>query len=129
MAPHTVCQALMGVCLAARVFEKLGFQSQPSYNAERGDITQSIIFGSEQPLTDFTGIQRASAIDGNVVPYAWDMPGYDDKVIMAAGAFVQGASVELTADAPIREPYAALFARRALIYEHAKLGIYMPSMI
>lgn len=123
MAPHTVCQALMGVCLAARVFEKLGFQSQPSYNAERGDITQSIIFGSEQPLTDFVrGIQRASAIDGNVVPYAWDMPGYDDKVIMAAGTFVQGASVELTADAPIREPYAA-YLQGALTYEHAKLGI------
>ena len=81
------------------------------------------IFGSEQPLTDFVrGIQRASAIDGNVVPYAWDMPGYDDKVIMAAGTFVQGASVELTADAPIREPYAA-YLQGALTYEHAKLGI------
>ncbi len=123
MAPHTVCQALQGVCLAARVFERLGYQSQPAYDAARGDITQSIIFGSEKPLTDFVrGIQRASAIDGNVVPYAWDMPGYEDKVIMAAGTFVQGASVELTADAPIREPYAA-YLQGALTYEHAKLGI------
>ncbi len=123
MAPHTVCQALKGVCLAARVFERLGYSSQPSFDAVRGDITQSIVFGSEQPLTDFVrGIQRASAIDGNVVPYAWDMPGYDDKVIMAAGTFVQGASVELTADAPIREPYAA-YLQGALTYEHAKMGI------
>ncbi|WP_066648090.1 aminotransferase class I/II-fold pyridoxal phosphate-dependent enzyme [Christensenella timonensis] len=123
MAPHTVCQALKGVCLAARVFERLGYATQPSFEAARGDITQSIIFGSEQPLTDFVrGIQRASAIDGNVVPYAWDMPGYDDQVIMAAGTFVQGASVELTADAPIREPYAA-YLQGALTYEHAKLGI------
>lgn len=123
MAPHIVCQALQGVALAARVFERLGYQSQPAYNAARGDITQSIIFGSEEPMTGFVrGIQRASAIDGNVVPYAWDMPGYDDKVIMAAGTFVQGASVELTADGPMREPYAA-YLQGALTYEHAKLGI------
>ncbi|BDF58336.1 hypothetical protein CE91St36_11530 [Christensenellaceae bacterium] len=123
MAPHTVCQALKGVCLASRVFERLGYASQPAFDAVRGDITQSIIFGSEQPLTDFVrGIQRASAIDGNVVPYAWDMPGYEDKVIMAAGTFVHGASSELTADAPIREPYAA-YLQGALTYEHAKLGI------
>lgn len=123
MAPHTVCQALQGVALAARVFEQLGYQAKPSYDAVRGDITQSIIFGSEEPMTDFIrGIQRSSAIDGHVVPYAWDMPGYDDKVIMAAGTFVQGASVELTADGPIREPYAA-YLQGALTYEHAKLGI------
>lgn len=123
MAPHTVCQALQGVCLAARVFERLGYRSSPAYDALRGDITQSIIFGSEEPMTGFVrGIQRASAIDGNVVPYAWDMPGYEDKVIMAAGTFVQGASVELTADGPMREPYAA-YLQGALTYEHAKLGI------
>ncbi|MBC5647156.1 methionine gamma-lyase family protein [Christensenella tenuis] len=123
MAPHTVCQALQGVALAARVFEQLGYQAKPSYDAVRGDITQSIIFGSEEPMTGFIrGIQRSSAIDGHVVPYAWDMPGYDDKVIMAAGTFVQGASVELTADGPIREPYAA-YLQGALTYEHAKLGI------
>lgn len=123
MAPHTVCQALQGVALAARVFERLGYKTQPAYNAVRGDITQSIIFGSEEPMTGFIrGIQRASAIDGYVVPYAWDMPGYDDKVIMAAGTFVQGASIELTADGPIRPPYAA-YLQGALTYEHAKLGI------
>ncbi len=123
MAPHTVCQALSGVCLAARVFERLGYRSLPAYNATRGDITQSIVFDSEEPMTGFVrGIQRASAIDGNVVPYAWDMPGYENKVIMAAGTFVQGASVELTADGPMRAPYAA-YLQGALTYEHAKLGI------
>lgn len=123
MAPHVVMQALKGVILAAAVFKALGYQTQPSADAVRGDITQSIIFGEEQPLTAFIrGIQRASAIDGHVVPYAWDMPGYEDKVIMAAGTFVQGASVELTADAPIRPPYAA-YLQGALTYEHAKLGI------
>jgi len=123
MAPHTVLQALKGVVLAAAVFDKLGFKTSPAFDYERGDITQTIIFGSERPLTAFVrGIQRASAVDGHVVPYAWDMPGYDDKVIMAAGTFVQGASLELTADAPIREPYCA-YLQGALTYEHAKIGI------
>ena len=74
-------------------------------------------------MTGFVrGIQRASAVDGYVIPYAWDMPGYDDKVIMAAGTFTQGASLELTADGPLRKPYAA-YLQGALTYEHAKLGI------
>ncbi len=123
MAPHTVCQALMGVILASCVFKKLGYEVYPQPDGQRADIAQSIIFHNEDKLTAFVrGIQKASAIDGNVVPYAWDMPGYSDKVIMAAGTFVQGASLELTADAPIREPYAA-YMQGALTYEHAKLGI------
>ncbi len=123
MAPHIVLQALKGVILASAVFETLGYKTMPAYQDTRGDITQTILFGSEDPLTAFVrGIQRASAVDGHVVPYAWDMPGYQDKVIMAAGTFVQGASIELTADAPIREPYCA-YMQGALTYEHAKLGI------
>jgi cystathionine beta-lyase family protein involved in aluminum resistance len=123
LAPHIVLQALLGVILAAAVFGRLGYQTNPTADAIRGDITQTICFGSEEPLTAFVrGIQRASAIDAHVVPYAWDMPGYDDKVIMAAGTFVQGASIELTADAPMRPPYAA-YLQGALTYEHAKLGI------
>ncbi|HBU12839.1 MAG TPA: hypothetical protein DEB31_09010 [Clostridiales bacterium] len=123
MAPHTVLQALKGVILASAVFSELGYKTTPSFEEERGDITQTIVFGNEADLTAFVrGVQRASAVDGHVVPYAWDMPGYDDKVIMAAGTFVQGASLELTADAPIRPPYCA-YLQGALTYEHAKLGI------
>lgn len=123
MAPHTVCQALMGVILASCVFKKLGYEVFPQPDGPRADIAQAILFHSEEVLTAFVrGIQKASAIDGNAVPYAWDMPGYADQVIMAAGTFVQGASLELTADAPMREPYAA-YMQGALTYEHAKLGI------
>lgn len=123
MAPHTVLQALKGVILASVVFLRLGFKCSPKPDEERGDITQTILFGNEERLTSFVrGIQRASAVDGHVVPYAWDMPGYDNKVIMAAGTFVQGASIELSADAPIREPYCA-YLQGALTYEHAFLGM------
>lgn len=123
IAPHTVCQAMMGVILASLVFNKIGYEVYPAPDEYRSDITQAILFGDERKLTSFVrGIQKASAVDSNVVPYAWDMPGYPDRVIMAAGTFVQGASLELTADAPIREPYAA-YLQGALTYEHAKLGI------
>ncbi len=123
MAPHVVLQAIKGVILASAVFEKLGYKTMPRCCDVRGDITQTILFGAEEPLTAFVrGIQRASAVDGHVVPYAWDMPGYADKVIMAAGTFVQGASIELSADAPIREPYCA-YMQGALTYEHARLGV------
>ncbi len=123
LAPHTVCQAIMGAVLASAVFEKLGYTVSPRPKDQRADITQTIVFQNEEDLTSFVhGIQKASAVDGNVVPYAWDMPGYPDKVIMAAGTFVQGASLELTADAPMRRPYAA-YMQGALTYEHAKLGI------
>ena len=123
MAPHTVLQALKSVILGASVFERLGFEAAPSFDDIRGDITQVIKFGSEEKLTCFIrAIQAISPVDGSAVPYAWDMPGYDDKVIMAAGTFVQGASLELTSDAPIREPYCA-YLQGALTYEHAKIGI------
>ncbi|MGI6153320.1 MAG: aminotransferase class I/II-fold pyridoxal phosphate-dependent enzyme [Christensenellaceae bacterium] len=123
MAPHTVSQALMGVTLAAKVFEKLGYQTTPAADAPRGDITQMIVFHDKDMLTAFVrGVQRASAVDGHVVPYAWDMPGYENQVIMAAGTFVDGASLELTADGPMREPYAA-YLQGGLTYAHARTGI------
>ena len=123
MAPHTVAQALKGVILAAAVFAELGYEVSPSWDAKRGDITQTIRFCDPESLTAFVrGIQKASPVDSHVVPYAWDMPGYDDQVIMAAGTFVQGASLEFTADGPMREPYAA-YLQGALTYEHAYLGI------
>lgn len=123
MAPHTVGQALKGVMLAARVFSEAGYIVTPGPEAERGDITQTIRFNDPDLLTSFVrGVQRASAIDAHVIPYAWDMPGYDSQVIMAAGTFVQGASLELTADAPLRPPFAA-YLQGGLTYPHAKLGI------
>lgn len=123
MAPHVVLQAVKGVILAAVAFTELGYETLPAYADERGDITQTILFGVPEPLEAFVrSIQKASPVDGHVVPYAWDMPGYEDPVIMAAGTFVQGASIELTADAPIREPYCA-YLQGGLTYEHAKMGI------
>ena len=90
---------------------------------ERFDITQSVIFNDEKLLTEFIrGIQMASPVDSSAVPYAWDMPGYEDQVIMAAGTFVQGATLELSADGPIREPYAA-YVQGGLTYENVKLGL------
>lgn len=123
MAPHVVAQALKGVILASAVFERAGYDVSPGPFEERGDITQVIGLRDPQTLTQFVrGVQRASAVDAHVVPYAWDMPGYEDQVIMAAGTFVQGASLELTADAPIRAPYVA-YLQGGLTYAHAKLGV------
>lgn len=119
LAPHTVAQALKGVVLAAKVFSDLGFPVSPAPDAERGDITQTIIFNDPAALTAFVrGVQRAAPVDAHVVPYPWDMPGYTDQVIMAAGTFVQGASLEYTADGPMRPPYAA-YLQGGLTYEHA----------
>ena len=123
MAPHIVSQALMGVTLISKVMERMGFDVLPASNSKRYDITQTVVFKNPDKMIAFIrGIQASSAVDGNVVPYPWDMPGYNDRVIMAAGTFVQGSSIELSADGPIREPYAA-YVQGALTYEHAKLGI------
>ncbi len=123
MAPHTVTQALKTAVLAARVFEKLGLETSPAYDAPRSDIIQAIRLKTPEALTAFCqGIQAASPVDADAVPEAWDMPGYEDKVIMAAGTFVAGASIELSADGPMREPYAA-YLQGGLTYVHGRLAL------
>lgn len=125
MAPHTVAQAIKSAVLCAAVFEQLGFSVEPSSIEERHDIIQSIKLENAERLCAFCkGIQKGAPIDSFVTPEPWDMPGYHDKVIMAAGAFVQGASIELSADAPIKPPYIA-YMQGGLTYESAKLGIIM----
>jgi cystathionine beta-lyase family protein involved in aluminum resistance len=123
LAPHIVGQALKGSVLAAAVFEGLGFETHPRWNDSRTDLIQAVRFGDAQQLIHFVqGIQKAAAVDAHVVPEPWDMPGYDHPVIMAAGTFIMGGSLELSADAPIREPYIA-YMQGGLTYSHAKLGI------
>ena len=123
MAPHVVSQALKAAVLCSAVFEKLGFEVDPKPNEIRHDIIQSIKFGDPNKVTAFCqGIQKGAPVDSFVTPEPWDMPGYSSQVIMAAGAFVQGASIELSADAPIKPPYIA-YMQGGLTYESAKLGI------
>ena len=122
-APHTVAASLKTAALAAYMFEKLGYEVSPRYDEERHDIIQTIQFLAKEPLCAFCrGIQAGSPVDAYVTPEPWDMPGYSDQVIMAAGTFVSGASIELSADAPIREPYTAFF-QGGLTYESGKYGI------
>ena len=123
MAPHVVSQAFKASLLCSAVFEKLGFEVDPKPNEIRHDIIQSIKFGDPDKVTAFCqGIQKGAPVDSFVTPEPWDMPGYSSQVIMAAGAFVQGASIELSADAPIKPPYIA-YMQGGLTYESAKLGI------
>lgn len=122
-APHTTAQALKTACLAAYVFEKLGYDVEPRWNEERHDIIQTVITGSAEGLCAFCrGIQAGSPVDAYVTPEPWAMPGYSDRVIMAAGAFTQGSSIELSADGPLRPPYTAYF-QGGLTYESGKIGI------
>ena len=123
MAPSVVCGAVKGAALCAKVFEKLGYEVCPASNEDRSDIIQSVKLGSADAVIAFCqGIQEAAPVDSHVVPEPWAMPGYSDPVIMAAGAFVQGSSIELSADAPIREPYIVYF-QGGLTYEHSKFGV------
>jgi cystathionine beta-lyase family protein involved in aluminum resistance len=123
LAPHMVGQALKGSIFAAAVFEQLGFSTQPRWNESRSDLIQAIRFTSAEHLIAFVqGVQQASAVDAHVAPEPWAMPGYEHQVIMAAGTFIQGGSLELSADAPIREPYIA-YLQGGLTYSHAKLGV------
>jgi cystathionine beta-lyase family protein involved in aluminum resistance len=123
LAPHLVGQAIKGSVLAASVFEELGFQTHPRWDEQRTDLIQAIRFTSAEHLITFVqGIQKASAVDAHVVPVPWEMPGYEHPVIMAAGTFIQGGSLELSADAPIREPYIA-YLQGGLTYSHCKFGI------
>ncbi|MBR4295941.1 MAG: methionine gamma-lyase family protein [Clostridia bacterium] len=122
-APHTVAQALKTSHLAAYVFEALGYNVEPSWREVRSDIIQQIITGTPEGLIAFCqGIQAGSPIDSFVSPEPWEMPGYTDKVIMAAGAFTQGSSIEISADGPLRPPYTAYF-QGGLTYESGKIGI------
>ena len=122
-APHTVAQAMKTAHFAAYIFEKLGFDCAPRYNERRSDIIQMIRFGDPDKLIAFCqGIQAGSPVDAFVTPEPWDMPGYTDPVIMAAGAFVGGSSIELSADGPIRPPFTA-YLQGGLTYESGKIGI------
>ena len=123
MAPHTVAQTLKAAQLFCQTFASLGYPVVPEAGKEYGDIIASIKFNTEEELINFVqAIQTTSPVDSFVVPEPWDMPGYNHKVIMAAGTFVQGASVEMSADSPIRKPYIAYF-QGALTYEHAKIAL------
>ena len=125
LAPTVVAGALKGAIFAANAYEKLGFKVVPDGKEERYDISQAVELRSAKGLIAFCkGIQAAAPVDSFVTPEPWAMPGYDDDVIMAAGAFVQGSSIELSADGPLREPYAAYF-QGGLTWYHAKLGIIM----
>ena len=122
-APHTVAQALKTAHLAAYMFEKLGYVVEPRWDEERHDIIQSVIMGTPEGLCAFCrGIQAGSPVDAYVTPEPWAMPGYGDQVIMAAGTFVQGSSIELSADGPLRAPYTAFF-QGGLTYESGRMGI------
>jgi len=122
MAPHVVAESLKGAVFCAALMERAGFETLPSVHAKRSDIIQAVKFNNEQSLIAFCqGIQKGSPVDSYVTPQPWDMPGYDSQVIMAAGAFVQGSSIELSADAPIKSPYIA-YMQGGLVYEHVKLG-------
>ena len=122
-APHVVMQAVKGAALASAVFSKLGYAVNPTPQEERYDIIQAIKFEQSEKLIAFCqGIQYASPIDSHVTPEPWDMPGYQDPVIMAAGTFVSGASIELSADAPIRAPYTA-YMQGGLTYAHVRYAL------
>ena len=123
MAPSVVASSLKTAVFASLMLEKLGYDVEPKYNEERADIVQNIIFRDPEKLIKYCqGIQQASPIDSHVTPEPWDMPGYTDKVIMAAGTFTQGSSIELSCDGPIREPYIA-YEQGGLTYEYGKIGV------
>ena len=122
-SPSVVASALKTAVLASKVLEELGYKVEPRYNDERADIVQNIEFGKEEDLIKYCqGIQMASPVDSFAIPMPWDMPGYEDKVIMAAGTFTQGSSIELSCDGPIRKPYIA-YMQGSLTYEYGKIAI------
>ena len=123
MAPHTVNQAVKGSLLIGKCMENLGYENFPKLDKTPADITRAIRFDTAKQLCDFIqSVQEASPVDSFVTLEPWDMPGYDSKVIMAAGCFVEGASIELSADAPVKEPYTAYF-QGGLTYEHCKYAL------
>ena len=123
MAPHVVAQALKTSVFCAAMMEELGVPTFPGVQDPRSDIIQTVQLGSEDRMKRFCrGIQKGAPVDSYVTPEPWAMPGYDDPVIMAAGAFIQGSSIELSADGPIREPY-NVYVQGGITYESGKLGI------
>lgn len=123
LAPSVVASALKTAILTSIALSDLGYDVEPKYNNKRADIVQNIIFNDKEKLIKYIqGIQAASPIDSNSIPVPWDMPGYDDQVIMASGSFTQGSSIELSADAPIRPPYIA-YQQGGLTYEYGRLGL------
>ena len=124
-APHTVAQAMKTAVFCARLLELLGYNTSPLFYEPRSDIIQEVEFGSPELLECFCkGIQTGAPVDSFITPEAWDMPGYEHRIIMAAGTFIQGASIELSADGPMREPYSA-FIQGGLTFESGKLGIML----
>ena len=122
-APSVVASSLKTGVLTSRVLEHLGYQVEPRYDEVRADIVQNIIFNNKEDLIKYCqGIQMASPIDSNAIPVPWDMPGYTDQVIMAAGCFTQGSSIELSCDGPLRSPYIA-YQQGGLTYSYGKLGV------
>ena len=123
LAPHVVSQALKGALFAAGIFENLGYTTYPRISDERGDIIQAIELGTAEKLVAFcSGVQKYSPVDSFVKPEPWDMPGYTDQIIMAAGTFVQGASIEFSADGPLRSPY-NVYLQGGLTFEQVMFGI------
>lgn len=123
LSPHVVGEALKGAVFASAFFERVGMETSPRWNENRPDIIQAIRFGTQNGLIEFCqAIQAAAPVDSHVKPEPWDMPGYEDPVIMAAGAFIQGSSIELSADGPIRPPYIG-YMQGGLTYEHVQLAI------
>ncbi len=122
IAPYVVSQAVMGAVFCARLYERLGYKVNPSYDDPRSDIIQIVQLHNGKEVVKFCeGVQAAAPVDSFVRPVPWAMPGYDDEVVMAAGAFVQGSSIELSADAPIRPPYNVYF-QGGMTYDHSKMG-------
>ena len=123
MAPSVVAASLKTAVLTSKVLEDLGYEVDPKYNEDRVDIVQNIIFRDPQKLIEFTrGIQQGSAIDSNALVEPGDMPGYEDKIIMASGSFTQGSSIELSCDGPLRDPYVA-YMQGSLTYQYGKIGL------
>lgn len=123
LAPQVVANAVKTAVFASKMLEELGYNVEPRYNEKRTDIVQTINFKNPEELIKFCqGIQKGSPVDSNSIPEPWEMPGYTDQVIMAAGTFIQGSSIELSCDAPIRSPYTA-FLQGGLTYEYGKIGV------
>jgi cystathionine beta-lyase family protein involved in aluminum resistance len=125
MAPGIVMTSLIGAALFAEVFSSLGYKVCPQNGATRSDMTQAIILKTEKELISFIrAIQKASPVDNKAVPYAGDMPGYEDKIIMASGSFIQGSTIELSADAPVKPPFIAYF-QGGLTLESIRLSLML----